>query len=97
MDLPEGKICEAEDCEQMAEVICHLIDYDDEHPNGEDVFSFYCIKHAKENGYCYCCGEFWAGLEEFDFAENYGHLKGCCPICSDMIKTECGEFDEEEF
>jgi hypothetical protein len=28
---------------------------------------YYCAHHAKHAGFCICCGEFWAGIESFDF------------------------------
>lgn len=87
-------ICEAKDCKEKADVRCHIVDYETE--PAKDFYYWYCHKHAKEYGYCYLCGEFFAGIEEFDFPKIYGHIPGLCPVCSDMVKADAGEFDDEE-
>jgi len=79
-------------CEEEVEVRGHLIDYESDPP--EDLYYGYCCEHLIEHGFCYLCGEFVAGISEFDFAESYGHIKGLCPVCSDNVKADAGEFDE---
>lgn len=40
-----------------------------------DTYEQYCANHCQKNGYCYGCGEFWAGSESFDFGN------GLCSNC----------------
>ena len=51
---------------------------------------YYCPDHCFEHGYCYICGGFFGGIEEFEF-NNKSQL---CNNCDDMLKTELGEYDE---
>ncbi len=44
----------------------------------EDEWNDYCVTHASQNGYCWGCGEFWAGCESFDF-----NRMQLCPNCRD--------------
>lgn len=41
-----------------------------------DVYDYYCAEHCYKNGYCYACGQFWAGSEDFDFSRS--HLCSNC-------------------
>lgn len=45
--------------------------------DGEDERFRYCSEHAAENGFCYSCGIFCAGIESFDF----GQYPGLCDNC----------------
>lgn len=42
-----------------------------------DIQEYYCFTHAKEAGYCWGCGQFWAGNESFDFGFS-GLCENCC-------------------
>ncbi len=53
-----------------------------------DTYAYYCSQHATENGYCYGCGEFWAGVETFDFSPS-----GLCSNC--LSAEDDGDFDYE--
>lgn len=59
---------------------------------GRTEIAYYCAEHAQEHGYCYICGQFWAGVERFDFDPS-----GLCPNCQDAIAYELGEDDEDEW
>jgi hypothetical protein len=48
----------------------------------EDQVQRYCFEHAAENGFCYSCGIFCAGIESFDF----GEYRGLCDICADEVR-----------
>lgn len=48
--------------------------------------TWYCTEHAAEHGFCWCCGEFWGGVESFDFGS------GLCEHCRD----EVGDDEEDE-
>lgn len=82
--------CEQENCEEEA-IECILIDID-----GSEHKAYFCSKHAYDNGFCGLCGHFFAGFEFFDFPEAYGNIRGYCDECSEMIKTECGEYNDYE-
>jgi hypothetical protein len=50
---------------------------------------WWCSEHAFEHGFCRGCGQFWAGIESFDFGPGY------CPNCRDEIQADEGAFDED--
>ncbi len=90
VQLPLQHSCQEEGCSEQGSA-CFLPDNETDTPN-----YYYCYKHAKDNGFCYGCGSFWGGVEEFEFAPYWGNIKGYCPHCSDEIKTNLGEYDEED-
>lgn len=56
----------------------------------EDLVEYYCTEHCQKHGYCWGCGEFWAGVEMFDFEPS-----GLCEHCKEEIGAEVEEWDEE--
>lgn len=54
-----------------------------------DTHDYYCAEHCFKNGYCYGCGEFWAGSEMFDFSRN--HLCSNCQGDPDLVGYEDDE------
>lgn len=54
---------------------------------------YYCLNHCQEHGYCYMCGQFWGGVESFEFGSILGGIEGLCENCSDALKSEFGEDD----
>ena len=82
-------ICEEPGCLKEG-MKCHLVDYGDYLGPAVDVFNFYCTEHATQNGYCWMCGEFWAGNTEFDM-EPF-HL---CPNCKSECEAETIKVDPE--
>jgi hypothetical protein len=82
--------CEEPGCTEQGSQ-CHLLDYGDHSGPAVDVYEYYCPEHATKNGYCWLCGEFWAGNEEFDLEPS--HL---CPNCKSEVDSESGEVDPEE-
>jgi len=71
--------CEQNGCDEKA-IECSLND-------DEDSKFYYCPEHCYQNGFCFGCGNFFSGMEDFDF-ENPTHL---CFNC----RTEIEEEDEE--
>jgi hypothetical protein len=51
---------------------------------------WYCPEHAKQNGYCWGCGQFWSGCETFDF--DPGIL---CPNCRENPEYDVDFHDDE--
>lgn len=50
-----------------------------------------CGECAGRAGYCRSCGEFWGGIESFDF-----HHPGLCDHCHDQMRDDFeASFDEE--
>jgi hypothetical protein len=86
----EKHLCEHEGCDKEA-MQCHLLDYGDYTKPAVDVYNYYCPEHATEAGYCWMCGEFWAGNNEFDFEPS--HL---CPNCKNEVDADTVEVDPEE-
>lgn len=55
--------CQEPECGEESGVACVLPD--------DTIAGEYCLAHAFANGFCKGCGEFWAGLESFDFGNGY--------------------------
>lgn len=88
-----GHKCERDGCMDDGCVDCRLPN--DAHLNPDanigEVIEHFCPDHAFKNGYCICCGEFWGGVEDFDFGN------GLCDNCKDAIdceQTDYSDFDE---
>lgn len=74
-------ICEHDGCQRQA-IRCRL-------PN--DVIRYFCVEHAPEYGFCYLCGEFWGGIESFDFGPGY------CENCAmERDDDDWEDYDEWE-
>jgi DNA-directed RNA polymerase subunit RPC12/RpoP len=73
------RICEEPGCHSRNVVICRILADD----CSKDIFYFYCREHCFKNGFCYWCGNFWAGCENFDFDPS--HL---CSNCRDEFEAD---------
>lgn len=51
-----------------------------------------CPDCMENSGFCLRCGHFCAGQSSFDFSE----IPGYCSDCVDEIKSDFGEYDEDE-
>lgn len=79
--------CEQEGCEDTNTILCHLHDYEQD----KELTWHYCPKHAEENGFCVSCGDFWGGIESFEFVH-----PGLCDNCHSDIQAELAEFEDED-
>jgi hypothetical protein len=67
-----------------------------EHGKMQYAYFYYCPQHAAEEGFCGCCGEFWAGIDSFDLIH-----PGLCDHCYEQLaadRVQCGQecqFDEQ--
>lgn len=54
----------------------------------------YCWEHARNAGFCPSCGNFWAGVESFDF-----HLNGTdvCENCYDEYDYDDAYDDDDNY
>ena len=75
--------CEHPGC-TMAGDACFM---DTEREEANDVSGYYCSEHAKDYGFCYICGQFWGGIESFEFLH-----PGVCDNCH----AELDEHDDED-
>ncbi len=82
--------CEAPGCWEHETVHCRLHVWNEGSGGYVDEFDDNCITHASQYGYCWGCGEFWAGCESFDF--NQMQL---CPNCKDD-PDYCDDWEDEE-
>ena len=80
--------CDEKDCGALPTIHC-------EFPDGTDGGN-YCQAHCSEAGFCYGCGQFWAGVERFDFAVHYGGIAGLCENCEEQVRSDMGENDDED-
>lgn len=65
------------------------------YPDSDTPDHYYCCSHASKNGFCYGCGQFYGGVEQFEFPQFYGNIEGFCPNCSEEIKEEWREADDD--
>ncbi len=72
-NTPEWGYCTAEGCHEPA-IPCFLPNYDDKPEYEPD--DLLCVEHCSPAGYCWGCGTFWAGCEDFDFDP-----RGLCSNC----------------
>ena len=85
------ELCEETDCANRGEP-CFYPD------NQEEPAHYYCTKHAWDNGFCWQCGQFWGGVEAFEFSAS--HL---CPNCwssddvYDPFVSDGYEFEEDPY
>lgn len=68
--LNRGPICGVQGCRQWGNP-CWLPDDDWNKPS-----SHYCYDHMHNQGFCPGCGNFWAGVESFDFSRS-GYCENC--------------------
>lgn len=52
-----------------------------------DPDAWYCAQHAHAHGFCWSCGQFWAGVESFDF----GNPTQLCDNCRSQYEDDTGE------
>jgi hypothetical protein len=79
----DGHRCEEEGCESFDAIPCFLMGEDD--PNG-----YFCSEHAHAQGFCYICGQFWGGIESFDFGPGY------CEHCRSEVEADAGDYDDDD-
>lgn len=58
--------------------------------SGDRYDGHYCSEHAHANGFCHGCGNFWAGVESFDFGNGY------CENCRYDFTDDYGEYEWPE-
>lgn len=86
---PKFHKCQQDGC-QAEGIACYLPDWDDE-PKGDSRPDFYyCWEHCQQNGFCKLCGQFWGGVEMFDFGS------GFCEFCEDAVQYDFGEYDRAD-
>lgn len=61
-----GPICGVRECLNFGNE-CRLPD---------DSREWYCYEHMRDQGFCPGCGNFWAGVESFDFSRS-GYCENC--------------------
>ena len=93
--------CENENCTREATVKCTLTVYEERKffrwlkelfhlPTWKDEVENLCAECAVDAGYCFACGNFYAGCKSYDLSP----IKGCCENCiSEFEEPEFDEFD----
>jgi hypothetical protein len=56
-----------------------------------DTYEYFCASHCQKNGFCYGCGEFWAGSENFDFGPGY------CSNCASEFEDNFDDDNEDYY
>jgi len=86
--------CEHPGCEETDDLTeCYYPDNE----TSDKPDAWYCAEHAPEHGFCYICGWFHAGIESFDFPSWHGVIPGLCYDCSESLRVELGEYDDDEW
>ena len=85
--------CDEEGCTSHFTVGCYLPDTD--RTNRPD--NFYCSEHAEQNGFCKSCGDFWGGVESFEFGEYHGYCDNCAYELERDDELANGYDEEDEF
>jgi len=67
-------------------VDCWLFNYE----TGKEQHWTYCVDCAPKQGFCWACGQFWGGVESFDFGPGY------CENCASEIEEEEEYYEEYE-
>lgn len=78
----EREPCAHEDCVAWA-IPCFL-------PGGEAPHEWLCGTHAAEAGYCSACGDFWGGIESFEFR----HPRLCDNCHDELAEPEDDELED---
>jgi len=82
-------ICMEDGCWIRHTTACFMPDYDNPHDDGKPDY-YYCSKHASRF-FCRICGQFWAGIESFNFMHS-----GLCDNCYDQIEHDFrDEYDDD--
>lgn len=79
--------CARETCEAEA-MVCTLPPYG---VDDEPEYQYFCPEHAPQMGFCRMCGEFWGGINSFEFLH-----PGLCDNCYDETQNDREE-EREEF
>lgn len=85
-------ICMEDGCWKLDTVACFLPDYDSPiilEENDKPSY-YYCHEHC--NGFCRRCGQFWSGIESFDFQH-----PSYCDNCYDQITDNYDEGQEDDY
>jgi hypothetical protein len=82
------QLCNQEGCTRDGSVECT----EPCGPGEEERISHYCPEHCTDNGFCWYCGRFWAGVNAFDF-----NPAGLCPDCKDEVSCDLAEDFEDEW
>ena len=77
--------CQHDGCTSGA-ISCYLMDTDRDGLPDE----LLCSAHAAEAGYCMVCGDFWGGIESFDFLH-----PGVCDNCHDELEANDADFNDD--
>lgn len=78
--------CQEDKCKSAA-IACTIEFQDEKTQEWKTQTEYFCPEHATEHGFCCCCGTFIAGIDD---------LKSMCEICEVEVRTNFGEYDEEE-
>lgn len=89
-DAEQPHPCDEPGCSREGSA-CYLPDALGEESDPEP-HAFYCAEHATKNGFCWSCGWFWSGVEDFDFDPN-----GLCSNCRDEFGDDEPDHDYDYY
>jgi hypothetical protein len=77
IEIDENAVCQVEGCENKA-IPCFIRWFNEDAGRYQTDVDYFCQEHCFEHGYCYACGRFWGGVEDFDFSTTK-----MCPECEE--------------
>lgn len=83
--------CEHEGC-KATETAAYHNQWEELTPDGKWQEEWYCDEHAVQNGFCLGCTYLRAGTEDYDFSP----IKGWCGECVDELRSEAGEYVDDD-
>lgn len=70
---------------------CFLPAYGKPEADWDKPDQFYCWEHASPNGYCRGCGDFWGGVESFEFLND-----GYCDNCKSQMDADMRDEEDDD-
>ena len=90
IEIDHDAICQVEGCENKG-IPCVLRWFNDEIGRYQTDVDYFCQDHCFEMGFCYKCGRFWAGVEDFEFSDTR-----MCPECeAEPTTVNCPKVGKE--
>ena len=81
--------CQHKDCIKTNVIPCYLPSYQGPYDYIQ-ADTWLCPEHCQVEGFCWGCGQFWAGIESFDFSPT-----GLCENCKEEDSAVMDEIDAD--
>ncbi|MBD2499843.1 hypothetical protein [Anabaena azotica] len=65
--------------------------------SGREEKAYYCTDHTPLHGFCRLCGQFWTGVEYFEFAILHDGMGGVCENCEAELREDLDDYEEDDY